>query len=150
MASREILLVLEVSVGREEDFESLCLGCRNQVTVLQLGPASFPGCLYPVLDQSFAKRCRRALIEQDIHSGRFQGAASRVLEHGPGLFGGDPRKPIDEIVKRGVVLKVLEQRRNRHARPCEDPSSADATGVPFSGRASRPIDHLSMLALGVH
>jgi hypothetical protein len=32
-----------------------------------------------------------------------------MLKYGTGLLGGDTRKPLDELVQRGIVFQVLEE-----------------------------------------
>jgi hypothetical protein len=47
----------------------------------------------------------------------------------------------------GAVFEIFEERRHRHTTAPEDPGSTDALRVPFSGGASRPINHGKMVSL---
>jgi hypothetical protein len=58
-----------------------------------------------------------------------------VLEYCTGLLKAHARKPLNELVNGGVILKVLEQRRDRHPSAPEHPSSANATGVALDSGA---------------
>jgi len=58
-----------------------------------------------------------------------------MLEYRTGLLKAHARKPLDELVNGGVVLKVLEQRRDWHSSAPEHPSSANATRVALDSGA---------------
>ncbi len=47
-----------------------------------------------------------------------------MLQHSTSLFGRNALEPLNELQDRGVVFEVLEQRRNGHPRPSEDPRAA--------------------------
>ena len=88
------------------------------------------------------------MVEENLHSGGFEGAAGDVFEYGLGLLGSDARKPLDELVKRSDIFKVLEERGDRYARASKHPSPAHAAGVPFDSRTGRPVDHEQIVAPG--
>ena len=64
-----------------------------------------------------------------------------MVEHGADLLESDTRKPIHELRRDRTIFEILEERRYRHARAAKHPDTAHAVGIPFNGRASRPIDH---------
>lgn len=64
-----------------------------------------------------------------------------MLQYGADLFRGDAGEPLHELVDARTVLKILEQRGDRHTSTTEHPGSTDPFGVPFDGGASRPVDH---------
>ena len=64
-----------------------------------------------------------------------------MLEHDTGLLQGDAGKPIDELMNRGVVFEVLEERGHGYASAKKDPSAAHSGGVLLDNSAGRPIDH---------
>jgi len=64
---REILLIPEVLIGREQHLESGCFRCRDQLAILQRGPAELVGGFDKMRCEREAQRCRRALVEQDTH-----------------------------------------------------------------------------------
>ena len=82
----------------DEDFETgrLCRG--DQFAILQFGPASLVCRLDPVCDEHLSQGRWRVLIEKNLQSDNFNGAAGSVFEHGPGLLRADARKPFDELV----------------------------------------------------
>ena len=75
------------------------------------------------------------MIKEDFHLRWGQRASCRVLKHGAHLFERDARKPLNELINRSTVFKVLEQRRYGHARAAEHPGSAVSLGVLFDGLA---------------
>ncbi len=82
----------------------------------------------------FTKRYRRALVEKDAHSSRFE-RSGRVLKHRPDLRERDARKPGNEVRDLGPVFEILEQRGNRNARAAKNPRATNALGVTFNGWA---------------
>lgn len=70
-----------------------------------------------------------------------------MIAYGPGLLGGHARKPLDELVQRGVVLQVLEERGDRHAGTREHPGAAHAVRMTIDFRTGWPIANGQMLAL---
>ena len=64
-----------------------------------------------------------------------------MLQHRAHLFERDAGEPLDELRHQGAIFKVLEERRNGHARTPKNPCPAHATRDPFDERAGRPIDH---------
>lgn len=142
----EVLLVLEVSICGYENFKSCCLSSSDQISVLKFRPSAFICRLDRMGHERPSKRRRRALIKKHLHSGDFEGAAGSVFEYGSGLLGSDPRKPFNEIVKRGVIFQVFEERRDGHASTCKYPGTAHAAGVSLNDRAGRPVNHVWMVA----
>jgi len=89
--------MLEIGVGRDEHLESLSLGNREQLAVLQRRPASFVGGRYLVLGERFSQWIGCALIEQYAHLHGDRGATGSVIENGANLFRGYARKPLDKL-----------------------------------------------------
>jgi len=94
-----------------------------------------------------AQRYRRALIKKNAHSSRCQGTTRGVLEHGTDLLERNARKQLHEFRDRHTVFKILEQRRNGHARAPKYPCTAHTIWIVFGSGAARPVDHARMLAL---
>ena len=139
-------MILQVSICGDEDIKFLRFCGGDQVAVLQFRPAALVRSLDLMSNQRPSKRRGRALIEENFHSGSFESATGGVFEYSPGLLGSDARKPLDKLVQRRVVFKVLKESGDRHARTSKDPGSANAAGVPFDGRTAGPIDHGQMVA----
>lgn len=78
----------------------------------------------------FAKRDRRALVEKDAHSGRFERAGG-VLKHGADLFKRDARKPGNKVGNLSPVFEILEQGCDGNAGTAKHPSATHALGVTF-------------------
>ena len=83
----------------------------------------------------------RLLIEERLHSGVFESTSGDAFKYGLGLFGGDTREPLDELVQLGVVLQVFEERGDRHASAREYPGTAHAVRVTMDFKTGRPINH---------
>ena len=141
-------MVFEISIRGDENFKSGCFSSSNQIAVLQFRPTALVGGLDRMSGEGLPKRRWRALIEENLHSSSFEGASGCMFEYGSGLLRGDARKPIDELMQRRIVFKVLEERRDRHTRTCEHPSAAHAAGVTLNCGAGGPINHANMVAPG--
>ena len=148
VAPGQVLLVPEVLGSGDEDLEPGLLGCRDEVAIRKLRPAPLMRGHNRMAGQRFAQWCRCTLIEENLHSSGFESASGRVLQNGTRLLSGDTGEPIDEVVQRCAVFKVLEERRNRNARAAEDPSAADAVGVSLNSRTGGPVDHAGMVTPG--
>ena len=72
-----------------------------------------------MLQQPLAQGLRRPLIDQDAHLRRSYRAACRVFKDGTNLFDCDAGEPFDELVRRRVVLEVLEKGGDGYARAAE-------------------------------
>ena len=94
----EILLILQILVCRYENLESGSFCSSDQFTVLKLRPSLFVRCDDLMIHQRFAQRGRRALIEEHLHSGCFEGTARNMLEYGFRLLRRDAREPLDKLV----------------------------------------------------
>ena len=75
------------------------------------------------------QRRRSALIEEDAHLRRREGAARCVFKHGANLLEGDPGEPFDEMPYRRAIFQILEEGSDRHASSAEDPCATDAFGI---------------------
>lgn len=100
----QILLVLEILVGCNEDLEARLFSRCNEFTVLKLRPTLFVRGDDFMAQQRLAQRGRSTLVEEDFHSDNFEGASRRVLKDCSGLFRGDTWKPLDELVQRRIVF----------------------------------------------
>jgi hypothetical protein len=78
----------------------------------------------------FTKRNRRALVEENAHSSRFEGTGG-VLEHGTNLLKRDARKPGDKVRDLGPVFEILEQGRDGNAGTAKHPGTTHALGITF-------------------
>ena len=100
-----------------------------------------------MLREEFAQRDRRALIKKYAHSSGSEGAACRVLENGADLIERNTWEQLDELCRRNPIFEILEESGNGYASTTKNPSAAYAIRIPFNSRASRPVDHATMLAL---
>lgn len=132
----EVLLVLEIQIGRDQYLEALRFSCSEQLAILERGPTVFVGRNHLVVQQKVAQWRRRALVEKDSHLHRGQRTSSGVLQHRTCLIERDAGEQLDELTDRHPVFEVLKQGRERHARAAEDPGPADALGVAFYRRAT--------------
>ena len=103
-SASEVLLVLEVLVRCDEYLEPRILCRSDEFPILKLRPSLLVrGCHFMVY-QRLAQWRRSPLIEQNFHSGRFEGAAGSMFKDGFRLVGQYTGKPLDELVKRRVVF----------------------------------------------
>jgi hypothetical protein len=65
--ARQVLLVTEILVGGDERVETFGLGAGEEVTVLEVAPASFVGSLDGVARQVISQRDGSPLIEEELH-----------------------------------------------------------------------------------
>lgn len=80
-----------------------------------------------------AKREGSALIAQYLRLRLRLRTSPCVLEHSARLLERHAGKPLDKLMNGCVVFVVFEERCHRHARPSEDPGSADSSGVAPNG-----------------
>src|SRR5207253_10181459 len=73
--------------------------------------------------------------------------ARRVLEHGADLIERDTREQLHELCQWNSIFEILEESGNGHASTSKHPRAAYAIRIAFDSRASRPVDHVTMLAL---
>ena len=64
---RKVLLVPHALIGGYEDLVALLLRQIDKVSVIQVGPAFFRGCIHRVSGEMLAERHWRTLIEQNFH-----------------------------------------------------------------------------------
>ncbi len=110
-------------------------GPGNELTIAQARPATLACGFDFVSTQHVPQRCGSALIEQDAHSGSCQRTACGVVQDRAGLFQGDSREPLNELMDASVVFEVLEEGSDRNPRAAKDPDAADAVRVTLDGRA---------------
>ena len=98
-------------------------------------------CFDFVTRQEVAERSRRALVEKDLHLRIRQCALRGVLQDRVNLLRSGPFEPFDEVVDRGSIFQVLEQRGDRHSRTAKDPCATHTLGIAFDSGAGVPVDH---------
>ena len=81
------------------------------------------------------------LIEKDTHLCRRERTPRRMIKHGTRLLHGHTRKPVHELLDRGVIFQVLEQGGHRDASASKHPHPAHDSQVAFDGTAGGPIDN---------
>ena len=67
LSGRQVLLIAEVLIGRDEEFVTILFRPIEQGAIPQLRPSSFEGRIHTVLRQVTPKRYRSSLIKQDLH-----------------------------------------------------------------------------------
>lgn len=142
----QVLLVLEIPVRGQQNFEACLFSESDQLAVFQIRPSTLVGALNSMFRKFPAQRQGRPLVEEDLHLGGRERTPSRVFKNSLGLVDRHAGEPIDELMDRGVVFEVLEQRGDRNASPPEHPSSAHATWVALYSGARRPVNHVKILA----
>ena len=141
-SSGEILLVLKIFVGRDEQVK-FRLGFAEQVAVAQIRPAFFKGSGDGVFGECAAERSGRSLVEKNFHattSARDQ-AGLGEFQNRFHLLAGDAGKPVKKIVHACARLDVFKQGIHWHAGVFENPRAADLGGVAFHRRALAPVEH---------
>ena len=71
-----------------------------------------------------------------------------MLQDSASLFDGNAREPLYELVYRGIVFEVLEERCDRHTRTTEYPRAAQDSMILFHSGARRPINHANNRSTG--
>lgn len=138
---RQVLLVLQVLIGRNEQGEIGVFGGLQQFSILQLCPSALERRIDGVASQELTERDRRALIEQNAQLRRRDSTARSMREDGPHLFERNARKPLEELMQRHVVFEILEQGRDGDTRATEQPRTAVPLVVLFDRIAGGPVDH---------
>ena len=128
-AGREILLVFEIGVRGDQDFEGLAFRGVEKLAVLEGGPNKLVRGFNRVTRQQVSQWRGSALIEQDAHLRDDKGTACRMLQHGARLLEGNAREELSELPDRHPVFEVLEESCHRHSRAAEHPGATDPLGV---------------------
>ena len=71
-----------------------------------------------------------------------------MLQDSASLVDGNAREPLYELVYRGIVFEVLEERCDRHTRTTEYPRAAQDSMILFHSGARRPINHANNRSTG--
>jgi len=129
-ATREILLISEILIGRDQNGKAVLFGLLQQLAVFQIIPAQIKDCGDLMGGEVFTKGNRSALVEKDAHSSCFERAGG-VLQHGTDLRERNAREPGNKVRDLGPVFEVLEQGRHRNAGAAKNPSATYALGVTF-------------------
>lgn len=80
-----------------------------------------------------AQRYRCTLVEENAHSGGFQGTG-RVLQHVASLLQANAWKPGHEIRELSAILQILKKGRYGDTRAPKHPGAADALRVTLNSR----------------
>ena len=70
-----------------------------------------------------------------------------MLENGADLIERDTGKQLHELCQWNAIFEILEESGNGYASTAKNPRAAHAIRIASDGRASRPVDHATMLAL---
>ncbi len=70
-----------------------------------------------------------------------------MLQDGSDLRQGNTRKPLEELMNRGILLKVFKQCGDGHPRAEKHPGTAYAIRVALNVGTGGPVDHERMVAL---
>lgn len=143
----EVLLVPEIGVSGDKYLESLLFGRTQQLAVLQGSPTKFISGGDAVACKCLPQRNRRSLVEQDAHLCGQQSGPGRMFQDMACLRQGNTWEPFDELVNRGIFLKVFKERSNRNSRTTKDPGPTQALRVTLNIGTRRPINHREMVAL---
>ena len=87
------------------------------------------------------------MIKKYAHSSWSERTARRVLENGADLIERDTGEQLHELCQWNGIFEILEESGNGHASTSKHPRAAYAVRIAFDSRASRPVDHATMLAL---
>ena len=101
--------MLQISVGCHQYGKAVLLSRVKQFAILEFRPTAFERRGHFMPCQMLAQRDRRALIKEDTHSSRGQGAPRGVIENCAGLLEGHPGKPLYEVRHLGPILQILKQ-----------------------------------------
>jgi hypothetical protein len=85
-AGLEVLLILQIRIGRHEHGKVLLLRRVEQLPILQLRPTPFKGGGNFVSRQSMTQRFRSPLIEKYAHLRRGERASCGMIEYGADLL----------------------------------------------------------------
>jgi len=85
-----------------------------------------------------------ALVEEDSQSialpaWGFGKTLPCVIQDGFDLFAFHPREPLEEVLNASAIFEILEERKDRHAGPSEDPRTTDPFRRTLDFQALRPI-----------
>jgi len=127
-------LLLEIGVRGYEYIEGLAFGSSEKLAILEGDPTKFIGGGHRMTGQQMMQRCRSALIKQNPHLRREQGAARCVLQYRASLLKGNAREKRHELTNRHIVFQVFEERCNGYTRAAEHPCTADTLRVAFHCR----------------
>lgn len=92
----KVLLISKILVGGDQNRKAVLFGLLQQLTIFQMVPAQLEGRSDLVGGEVFTKRNRRALVEKNAHSSRFEGTGG-VLKYGTDLFNCHAREPGNEV-----------------------------------------------------
>jgi len=135
LASRKILLITQVLIGGQQDFESGRFGSCQQLAVPQRAPALLRSGSDLVLLEIDAYGNRRGLIEKYSNLGRMFWQSIKTpngeFNNGFDLFAIKPIKPLQDVVNVRAGFKVFEDGGNGHTRALQHPGSTDFAGNAF-------------------
>ena len=138
MTRRQVLLILQILIGSDQNGEPSVFGRAQQFCILQCGPPAFERCLDRVRAQGLTQRHRRALVEQNAQLDGGDGTTRGMRQDAPHLIERHAGKPLDEFVDWDIVLEIFKEGGNGHARPAEQPRSAVSLRILLDGIAGGP------------
>lgn len=133
-ACREVLLISEIRISRDQQGEAFSFSRIEQTAILELCPTTLVRGDNLMLRQESTQRYRGTLIEQNTHLRRCKRTPRRVLQHCADLFNGDTWEPFDKLRYQRTVFEVLEQCCNRHPGTGEHPSAANSLRIALNRR----------------
>ena len=139
-AAREILLISEILVGRDQNGKAVLFGFLQQLAIFQIVPTELKGRDDLMGCEVLAERNRSTLVEKNAHLRRFE-RAGRVLKYRAHLRERDTWKPGNKVRDLGPVFEILEQRGHGNTSAAKNPRATNALRVALNGRAGRPINH---------
>jgi hypothetical protein len=119
----------------------MLFGRTQQVAVLERGPAEFISGRDAVSHESLTQRNGCSLIKKDAHLCGLKSRSGGVFQNVTSLGYGNTRKPLDELMDRGIFFEVLEECGNRNPCAAENPRTTYAIRIALDIRAGGPIDH---------
>lgn len=96
LTTREVLLISQILVGRDQNRKAALFGFLQQFTVFQIVPTKLKGRRDLMDRKVLAKWDWSTLVEKNTHLRRFEGAGG-VLKHGADLRERHARKPVDKV-----------------------------------------------------
>ena len=128
----QVLLVLQVLIGGDEDVKLRALGSGNELAILQTRPTAFVCGFNGMAKKRMTKRRRCTLVKQDQHLCDFECASRGMFQHVAGLVQRDAGEPLQKLMNGCAVFEVLEQGGSRYTGATKYPGPAHACRVAFN------------------
>src|ERR1051326_4712485 len=107
---RQILLILEILIRREEQLESGRFRSREQISLAHLRPSALVRGVDGMTNERVTKRNWRTLVGKDAHGAGTRGLVRRgeallgMCQNSERLFADDSGKPFQKIIHRGACF----------------------------------------------